>query len=628
MDKLSFTIRHNPLTTFYCYFFFKFTNKLFFSHQFKMRKTILILFSCFLFISCQQKNKNEIISNNEKQIKTDSLYFPDASILDDTKKSDDYLEMLYSLYKNESFKLLEKHIHHYEKLTPKSEKVKGISNTYLGHILNNRNSLDSAQFCFETAIKNLNQNKNTRELFLAYSGNATNFNEKQEYDNAIKMIYKALETLQKSNIKDKEKLHYEEISKLSYNFALKKNSIKAISLLDDALLFFKKIKDIKKIAELESAKSVMLFFEKKYDESIVYSKHSLELRIKLKDIPGQAESNNNIALSYSGKEKWEEALIFLKKAEILYKKANDDSQTITVQQNIGNCLLNIKNIDDAILIFDKTYHLASKKNKLIDKKIALEKLSKLYEMKGDFKKSLNFQIQFSKIKDTIYNIEKEKVIQDVSAKYETKQKEDRIISLQKDKQIAHIQIYLILSILTITGMTLLFFILRSKKNKELIISKQKLHQSEIERFNTKLKLSENELNNFAFKLLTKSKLIDELEEKLNTISTDKTQTLDPQQISQLSQMKILTDEDWIQFKEHFNKAYSGYIPFIRKKHNNITPAELRLLLLIKLNIETDEIASILGISRESVRKGRYRLKKKLELHEEEDLMQYVQNIVF
>jgi tetratricopeptide (TPR) repeat protein len=594
----------------------------------KKREIIILLSSCLLFISCQQKNKKEIIRHKEELIKTESLYFPDASIVDNVKKSNEYHEMLYSLYKNEKFELLEKHVHNYNKLAFTSETINGITNTYLGYILNQRSSLDSAQICFETAIKILNQKGNTRELYLAYSGNAINFSSKQEYDRAIKMHYKAIETLQKSIIKEKEKLYYGEITNLSFTFFYTQNYTKAISLLNDALEYSKKTNNVKNIAMLESAKSVMLYSEKKYDESIIFSKHSLELRIQLKDISGQAESNNNIALSYIGKEKWQEALAFLKKAKILYQEASDDSQSITIQQNIGKCLLNINKIDEAILIYDKTYRLASQKNKLNEKRIALKNLSKLYQMKGNYVKSLDLHTQFSNIKDTIYNIEKEKIIQEVSVKYETKQKEERIISLQKDKQIANIQISLILSILTIVGIVLFFFILRNRKNKELIVSKQKLHQSEIDRFNAEIRLSENELNNFAYKLLTKSKLIDELEGKLNTISSDKSETLGAQQISQLSQMKILTDEDWIQFKEHFDKAYPGFIPFIRKKHNNLTPAELRLLLLIKLNIETDEVASIIGISQESVRKGRYRLKKKLNLLEEEDLIQYVQNIVF
>jgi tetratricopeptide (TPR) repeat protein len=594
----------------------------------KKQEIITFLCSCLLFVSCNQKDVKKTVSNTYAIIKTDSLYFPDVSIVEDTKKSDGYHEMLYFLYKNEKYVLLEKHTRHYNKLASKSETIKGISNLYLGYILNKKESLDSAQVCFETAIKILNQEENTKELYLAYSGNALNFSNKQEFDRAIKTYYKAIEILQKSTISEKEKLYYEEIANISFSLFSTSNNDKAISLLDTSLHYFEKTKDLKKVAELESAKSIMLFTKKKYNESLTYSKHSLKLYIELKNILGQAECNNNIGLAYIGKEKWGEALTYLKKAKTLSQEANDDSQLMTAEHNIGQCLLNTNKLDEAIIIYDNMYRLSAQKYKLNEKKIALRNLSRLYRMKGNYVKSLDLYVQLSNIKDTIYNIEKEKVIQDVSVKYETKQKEERIISLQKDKQIATTQIVLILSILTIVILILFFFILRNKKNKEIFESKEKLHQSEIERFNAEIKLSENELNNFAYKLLTKSKLIDELENKINAISSDKYETLGAQQISQLSQMRILTDEDWIQFKEHFDKAYSGFIPFIRKKHNNLTPAELRLLLLIKLNIETDEVASILGISQESVRKGRYRLKKKLELKEEDDLIQYVQNITF
>lgn len=597
----------------------------------------MLLFCGFLmFFSCQQKEKKQNTDKQTKFIKVDSSDilnpFREPSVLSDKVALAAYHDMLHTLYEKDNYKLLKKHIVNYQKLSNKSKTVKAVSNLYLGYIYNQNSKLDSAKICFEIAIQNLPNKQYDRELFLAYSGYANNYSNMQEYDSAIKMHYKAIDLLQKSKIKGKENKNYEEIANLGIDFYYVENYGKATILIDSALTYFTKKKDVKNIAAVESVKSIMLFKQQKYDESIKLAKHSLELRIVLKDIPGQAESNNNIALSYISKGKWQEALVFLEKSKSFFEKNKYSNQIPTILQNIGQCLQRLGKVDEAIQIYEQSYRLAKAKNKMNETGIALKNMAKLYKRKGNYEKSLDLYIQFSKNKDTIFNIEKEKAIQEISAKYETKQKEQKIVSLQKDNQLANqqkwISIVLVFCLLLIVACFIAYCFFRTKKSKELQESHLKLHQSEIERLRIEMEFNKQELDHFTDRLLTKSKMIGEMEEKLNVFATNHAEAQESYQISQLTQIRILTDEDWLLFKNHFDKVYTGFIPFIRKKYSNLTPAELRMLLLLKLNIESNEIASILGISPESVKKGRYRLKKKLELLEEEDLIQHIQNLVF
>jgi DNA-binding CsgD family transcriptional regulator len=46
---------------------------------------------------------------------------------------------------------------------------------------------------------------------------------------------------------------------------------------------------------------------------------------------------------------------------------------------------------------------------------------------------------------------------------------------------------------------------------------------------------------------------------------------------------------------------------------NLSPAEIRLCCLLKLNLPSKDIAAILSISPDSLRIARYRLRKKLNL---------------
>ncbi|MGX7666940.1 hypothetical protein [Flavobacterium pedocola] len=485
--------------------------------------------------------------------------------------------------------------------------------------------MDSAQIYYEKAIVNLNNKGLNRELFLALAQNAEANSYLGKFDKAISLRYKALSLLEKSTILDKEKKHYDQIGRLAVDLYLSKNFKTANSVINNALQNSSKIKDIESISFLESSKSSMLFYEKKYDESIELSKHALAIKVQLKDTIGQIDDNNNIAIAYMGKANWKEAQVFLEKAQSIYETTGKKNDIPAILLNISRCLQEQGKIDLAIEKTNLALQIAHKNKQIEESRIALMKLSELYNLKNIPNKAFDYYKKSIKTKDTIYNLEKEKTIQELATKYETKQKEEKIVSLQKDKKLANQQkiIYLtfIVFLLVIGSGSFAYFHFRNKKNKELLETNQRLYES-------KLKLNQTELEYFTHNLINKSKLIDEMEERLNLFSTNHAEAEESLKIAQLTQMRILTNTDWLTFKEHFEKVHKGYIPSIKKKYSNLTPAELRTLLLIKLNMESDEIAAVLGISLASVKTARYRLKKKLGLSEEEDLISFVQNIAF
>jgi len=87
--------------------------------------------------------------------------------------------------------------------------------------------------------------------------------------------------------------------------------------------------------------------------------------------------------------------------------------------------------------------------------------------------------------------------------------------------------------------------------------------------------------------------------------------------------QILTPADWSAFKIYFEKAFPGYLLRLRDSYSSMTPAEERIFLLTKLNLTRTEAASMLGISVDSVKKTRLRLRKRLGLNEDVDLDEFV-----
>lgn len=85
------------------------------------------------------------------------------------------------------------------------------------------------------------------------------------------------------------------------------------------------------------------------------------------------------------------------------------------------------------------------------------------------------------------------------------------------------------------------------------------------------------------------------------------------------------EKEWNQFESYFSKLHGGFNETLILKHQDLSQQERKLCLLIKMELNNREISGILNIAPKSVGMGRYRLKKKLGLNEEEDLQVYIQS---
>ena len=85
----------------------------------------------------------------------------------------------------------------------------------------------------------------------------------------------------------------------------------------------------------------------------------------------------------------------------------------------------------------------------------------------------------------------------------------------------------------------------------------------------------------------------------------------------------MTESDLSQFNTLFDTAYPNFQNKLIDKFPTITNAEMRLAMLLKLNIDRESIATILGISPESVRKTNLRLRTKLKIKTTNELRKFL-----
>lgn len=86
---------------------------------------------------------------------------------------------------------------------------------------------------------------------------------------------------------------------------------------------------------------------------------------------------------------------------------------------------------------------------------------------------------------------------------------------------------------------------------------------------------------------------------------------------------LAEDEGWAQFTKHFDQVHGDFLSNIKKAHPTLTPQEIKLCAYLRMNMSSKEIANLLNISVRGVEISRYRLRKKLDINRETNLVDFM-----
>lgn len=95
-----------------------------------------------------------------------------------------------------------------------------------------------------------------------------------------------------------------------------------------------------------------------------------------------------------------------------------------------------------------------------------------------------------------------------------------------------------------------------------------------------------------------------------------------QQLNRLVEGHIANEEDWQIFEETFNQLHDQFFKRLKEKFPELTPGDFRLAAYLKMNLSSKEIAPLLNISLRGVENKRYRLRRKLGLPAEDNLVEF------
>ena len=290
------------------------------------------------------------------------------------------------------------------------------------------------------------------------------------------------------------------------------------------------------------------------------------------------------------------------KVNLINKKAN----VFYMLSQYKNCL---KYLEECIII-SKEQNLQNQIEISLELKIkALSKLGMLNKMEESIEEIL-------KSKDYTYSIQISQLLSGIEAKNEILIKK-REIEYEKNLKFKIILFSII--VILILGFAASYFLSRKVYlDKQMIIANQneKLAVSELEHKKRELAAISTNIvqENEQF-----SNILKDLKYHTSLLNLEKDRISFSPLINSIKRILSEKRKDDL-YSDQFNAAYPGYLEYLTRTFTELTTADLKLCTFLRMNLNTKEMADIMGLSVRSVESRRYRLRKKLKLSNEEDLV--------
>lgn len=208
----------------------------------------------------------------------------------------------------------------------------------------------------------------------------------------------------------------------------------------------------------------------------------------------------------------------------------------------------------------------------------------------------------------------------------------------------YFSIWMILLYLLIVGAVLFFYY---KWNKLRYMQKLKLQAEELKHQREILEMelkAENELNvqeyekhilelelqtkssEVAGKSLSIAKQSEMIENIQSILDSEKDFNKLKSEIKKAIKINEVNKHEWEIFETNLNQIHNEFIINLSKKYPNLTPKDIKLCVYLKMNLSSKEIAPMMNISFRGVELHRYRLRKKLNLSQEDNLSKFLLSV--
>ncbi|MEL7219923.1 MAG: triple tyrosine motif-containing protein, partial [Bacteroidota bacterium] len=159
-------------------------------------------------------------------------------------------------------------------------------------------------------------------------------------------------------------------------------------------------------------------------------------------------------------------------------------------------------------------------------------------------------------------------------------------------------------------------------------SEKTIDELRAEKYRAEIAYQSKELASLTMHIVQKNELISRIGSELKVVreklkKTDQTKLIKP--LERLLTEDEIIENDWEQFVYHFDQVHNGFFQRLRQEYPQLTPKDHKMCAYLRMNLSTKDIAPLLNISVRGVEISRYRLRRKMNLNKEENLVAFMMN---
>jgi len=516
---------------------------------------------------------------------------------------------------------------------------------------------DSALLCLNKALQLSQELKYNRWLFEIYNDNSILLIASSNYSIALEYYFKMLKLLDEETRNNKisissQKKYVSIYSKLGTCYFSMENKDKALTYFNKSLelsrIIYSKDKSFAKdkiqLALYNNIGSVYLTHREFKNAKVNYEK-ALELNKVMNNQSVYGSLYNNLGIIYKSEKDYARAFEYYNKSLKIRQALKDTAGIAQVYNNLGDCYFLTGDYPESIAILNKALIYSRQASILSSQMKAANFLSLAYEKVGNFKQSLQTQRLYNVLFDSINNTGQIELSAKLELQYifEKQQKENELLQqILLAKKQRNTLIFMIISGILLFSFIIALLLNRNQKNKikqnmllqehmtleskNLLLEKQYL---ELEKNNLtkELDFRNKELATHVIYLLQKNKFIASISEKLLNIKTllnneDKKWVQDI-----VREMESNVDNTvWGEFEVRFQQVHEDFYARLNDHFPDLTPNEKKLCAFLLLNMTTKDISTITFQSAKSIQVARTRLRKKMGMTRDENLISFLQQL--
>jgi len=494
---------------------------------------------------------------------------------------------------------------------------------------------DSALIILKDAVNLFEDNNDSLQMSRTLSNIGTIYNNFSDYDNALDYSLRSLTIVEKLN--NIEQIAYS-LNNIGNIYFYRLNHSMALKYYTEAFNVSKNLDDkMFQASILNNLGAVYANLDNNKKAIQLYS-DALKYYSEIDKKSGMCNTLNNIGIVYTEMEKKDSAFYYFNKSLEIAEEISDAYSLANTSLNIAYLYINAENFEKADHYLSNALQQAKKikANDII--RHIYRSYAELYSGMDNFEQAFYYQTFYLQIHDSIFNEESGKRIADMEVKYETEKKEQQIIKLEEEKEFRekitwYLKITSAALLLTVLISIYTFYLKIRNSRHKLQISKTEKQKQELElakktleneNLEKDLELKHKELTANAMNLIrnieANSNLFDELS-SLNATAKDEQK----EKIGKIIRTYKIKSQDkgWKEFELRFGQVHKSFYQNLSKRFPDLSPNDKKICAFLRLNMTSKDIALLTYKSVNTINQARKRLRKKMNLSPEENLITYL-----